>query len=131
MKEVICALLLAMMTANAGALHKLVYVAQAAALVASLGVDGYSTERCIGVPGIRETNPLFVDGSGRFRQSGFWTVKSLVSLAPMAFTYIAHKRRTENATTDLVSIASSGILTLEYTRARIHNMSLVDRARAR
>ena len=131
MRKLICLLLLAMMAANAGALHKLVYVAQAVTVVASLGVDGYSTERCIGVPGIRETNPLFVDGSGRFSQYRFWTIKSIMSLAPIAFSYIAHKKRNDNTTTDLVSIASSGILTLVYTRAGVHNMSLVDSAGAR
>jgi hypothetical protein len=125
-------LLLLTTTANAGLLHKLVYVAQAANVVASLGVDGYSSERAIGVPGLRETNSMFVDGSGRFLQCRFWTIKSVIAVVPIVVTYIQHKRsHYDSPTTDLVSIASSGATAAWYARAGIHNLSLVDRAGAK
>lgn len=130
MKKLICVVLLAT-TANAGGLHKFVYVAEAVAAVASLGFDGYSTERGIGVPGVRESNVLFLNGSGQFSQPRFWTLKAAMAAFPIVMTYIGHKKRGNNETADIISITSSTALAAVYTWSGVHNINLVNQVAAR
>ena len=130
MKKLICVVLLAT-TANAGGLHKFVYVAEAVAAVASLGLDGYSTERGIGVPGIRESNSLFLNGSGQFSQPRFWSIKVAMAAVPLVMTYIGRKKRGNNEFTDLLSITSSSALAAVYTWTGIHNLNLVNQFSAK
>jgi hypothetical protein len=113
---------------KANRLHKFVYIAEGLAAAASLGADGYSTERAIGVPGIHEANPLFVNsGTGSFSQYKFWAYKSGGAALPIVATYILHKVRQDNAVTDVVSIGTAGVLTAGFTWVAVHNIRLTNR----
>ena len=103
--------------------HRWVYIAEGLAAAASLGLDGYSTERAI-ARGLHETNPLFIDQGGRFSQYKFWSFKSAGAALPFLATYIGHKQRKDSELTDIVSIAGSGLVTALFTSDAIHNIRL-------
>ncbi|HUP04967.1 MAG TPA: hypothetical protein VMU19_13315 [Bryobacteraceae bacterium] len=109
-------------------LHKFVYLAEGVAAAASLGADGYTTERGIGIAGVQEANPLFLGrGGSSFSQYKFWTYKVGLADVPFVITYVLHKKRVDDALTDALSIGTSGIIAAGFTWVAVHNVTIADR----
>jgi hypothetical protein len=121
-------------------MHKLVYVAESFAALASLGADGYSTEVAViqtpawlrkhGYqcnPCITEANPLFahsVNGVQEFSQAKFWTYKAFLAATPFISTWAIHKAHKDDVHSDVASIISASAATALFTSIAFHNLHL-------
>jgi hypothetical protein len=109
-------------------LHAAIYVAEACAAAASLGADGWSTERGISQGSVRESNPLFLTGgTGQFSQYKFWSYKVVGASLPFVATWLLHKRKIDTKATDIESIGASSAVAGFFCWAAAHNIRLEDR----
>jgi hypothetical protein len=131
---------------DATKMHKLVYVAEALAAMASLGADGYSSEVAVVQtpawlrkhgygcsPCIVESNALFlhnVAGEQQFSQAKFWTYKSVVAASGFAGTWAIHRMHKDDVHSDIASIVSSGASAAFFTSIAFHNLHLASSIKA-
>lgn len=119
---------------QASKLHKLAYILEGTSFGASVGLDAVSTMRAVGVPGVKEGNVFLQHhggpDDGKLSVVKLFAVKSLMGVAPIASTFVAHKLHPDDWHSDAVSIGVGAASTGFYTWLYFHNNAVADAQRA-